>query len=419
MFAGVLPRISRLYKNTIDLYNRAGLLHTAIYISRYLAAKAPLLAGHIVQRRRLAPVTRKIAQRRAHDESLSCPLLAFKVTGGVGDYIVVARFLRDLKRSCENFVFDVYASVPVNALWIFRAVEGCGEVWADILFDHVYQAYDASFSIGHFVAVCSYRTRGILRKCPHLAQTIAKIQAYRRYIDVHIAQHPKLDNALGRIAIFSNASRRDYMHRIAGIEYGGDQMPLPSAVGAQKKFELHEHPYITIHNGFDPGFVISGKRATKCYPHFSKVAALIKKELPNLLIVQVGTTTSDPIQNTDLNLIGRTELSEVAAILKDALLHLDSEGGLVHMARCYGVPSCVVFGPTPSAYFGYPTNINIDPPVCGDCWWITSSWMSICPRGYEHPRCLVEQEPENVAAAAISYLKQLRPDLLRSPKMPG
>lgn len=136
--------------------------------------------------------------------------------------------------------------------------------------------------------------------------------------------------------------------------------------------------------------------------------ALIKKALPDLLVVQVGATaTGEPIGNVDLDLTGKTKLSDVAAILKETLLHIDNESGLVHMARCFGVTSCAVFGPTPSDYFGYPANINIDPPVCGNCWWIKSSWMSLCPKGYENPKCLFEQPPEKIAAAAIEHLKTI------------
>ena len=99
--------------------------------------------------------------------------------------------------------------------------------------------------------------------------------------------------------------------------------------------------------------------------------------------VQIGTVTSEPIAECDLILLNQTSLDEVAGLLGQASLHLDNEGGLVHLAACLGTRSAVVFGPTPSDYFGYPANINIEPPVCGGCWFMTRTWMDACAKGYD------------------------------------
>jgi ADP-heptose:LPS heptosyltransferase len=106
----------------------------------------------------------------------------------------------------------------------------------------------------------------------------------------------------------------------------------------------------------------------------------------------------------NLNLIKRTSLQQAAGLIKAALMHIDNEGGLVHLARCLGVESAVVFGPTPSNYFGYPGNVNIDPAFCGGCWWSTETWMDRCPRGFEAARCMTEQPPDSVAAAIDRHL---------------
>lgn len=161
---------------------------------------------------------------------------------------------------------------------------------------------------------------------------------------------------------------------------------------------------MTVHNGFDTNFVIAGQRATKCYPHFAEVATGLKAARPDLIVVQIGTTTSDPMPGVDLNLIGQTSLREVAGLLRATALHLDNEGGLVHLAACYGRRSLVVFGPTPSDYFGYPHNINVDPVRCGGCWWIDELWMDRCPRGMAQPECMFTQPPERIVALALAAL---------------
>ena len=79
----------------------------------------------------------------------------------------------------------------------------------------------------------------------------------------------------------------------------------------------------------------------------------------------------------------------------------------MHLATCVGTRSVVVFGPTPSDYFGYPENINISPSLCGSCWWTTRSWMDNCAMDYPEARCLTEQPPENVAQQALSAIGSL------------
>jgi ADP-heptose:LPS heptosyltransferase len=195
------------------------------------------------------------------------------------------------------------------------------------------------------------------------------------------------------------------MHLMAGIAYGGDRMEVPQNDLMRARLGLARGTYVTVHNGFDTDFVITGRRATKCYPHFGAVVARLKRQLPGVTFVQIGTTTSAPIDACDLVLLHQTTLDEASGLIAGAALHLDNEGGMVHLAACLGTRSAVLFGPTPSDYFGYPGNLNFDPPVCGNCWWTKRSWMDVCAKGYETPLCLSEQDPDMVAQAIYAALR--------------
>jgi hypothetical protein len=98
-------------------------------------------------------------------------------------------------------------------------------------------------------------------------------------------------------------------------------------------------------------------------------------------------------------------------VLKHSRFHIDIESGLVHLARCFGVRSCVLFGPTPADYFGYPDNVNLRPAECGGCWWINQTWMDQCPRGLSEAICMTGHDPERVAAAIIEALQPIGPQL--------
>jgi hypothetical protein len=382
----------RLWRSGRQLYAQTGSAsQVALFFGRYTRKKLPLLASHL--RTRLNPPPS--IERR--DDG---PHVSIRVSGGIGDYIVMARFLRDFHAAVEGFVFDVYASTPEAAEWAFSTVPGLRACYPDILYDKRLDSYDAGFVLNQSLVVSEGRW-GQLRRYQKLLRATARIVKARPSIEVFVERQPFMDNFMARKAVYSGFGRRNWLHHLAGIPYGGDAFPLTTAMSAI------DGPYVTVHNGFDPGFVISGKRATKCYPHFDKVVGFLKERLPHLKVVQIGTSTSDPISLVDHNLINKTTLPEVAGIIRSARLHIDNEGGLVHIAACLGVKSCVVFGPTPADYFGYEGNINVSPPTCGGCWWINETWMDRCPRKFETALCMSLQDPRGVADRIVSELEGL------------
>jgi hypothetical protein len=316
----------------------------------------------------------------------------------------------------ERFSFDVFAPSPGLAHWVFAAVPGFEHAYPDTLDDISGQAYDLRLRMNQAVVVVQESIRWArLREAPRMLNSVREmiLSRRRRGLEPYIVNHPRLDNGLARKVVYANRSRNDFLHSMVGIDYAGDQLAIGSDDTALERFGLTGRNFVTVHNGFDTNFVIAGQRATKCYPHFAEVATGLKAARPDLIVVQIGTTTSDPMPGVDLNLIGQTSLREVAGLLRATALHLDNEGGLVHLAACYGRRSLVVFGPTPSDYFGYPHNINVDPVRCGGCWWIDELWMDRCPRGMAQPECMFTQPPERIVALALAALAPVsEPDLV-------
>jgi hypothetical protein len=375
-----------------------------VLVYRLLLHKGPMLVRQIRAARRSRAVRADVQAVRAAAGRM--PYLALVFTGGLGDLLVIARFVRDLYGAAGPFRFDLYCPTPHIAAWAMRRLPGFHAAYHDILFEHLAGEYDAALRVSQFVVAHRDLVRtDSLRPHPALAEVVETVERYRPRIETYISHHPWMDNSLARAAVGEGQTRRTYLHHIAGLRYGGDMLRVPYDRTAVARFGLAPRQYVTVHNGFDSGFPISGRRATKCYPHFGGVVARLKAALPHLTFVQVGSATSEPIAECDLSLVQRTSLDEVAGLLRQALLHLDNEGGLVHLARCLDTRSAVVFGPTPSDYFGYPGNINIDPPVCGDCWWLARTWMDRCVKGYPAPRCLAEQDPETVAERVLAVLR--------------
>jgi hypothetical protein len=401
-------RVHRLALTFSEVHAETGSLSKSIrYTARFIGKKlVPLVRyGYFTMTRSV--VTRRLRESNAC-RGPSVPVIGLRIFGGIGDYIVIARFVRDLCAFVGPTVVDIYSNKPELVSWIFAATPGFRASCDEAVFDPVHSGYSVAAQISQFVVIDEQSFRqSELEAYPRLRQVVAAIRHFRPSIEPIIAQQPRLDSFLAQKAVFANRSRRDYLHFMAGVPYGGDSLEVETVDDGTTACDLKHRRYITVHNGYDRNMVVLSERATKCYPHFGEVISHLRQLHGDVLFVQVGIHTSERIPEADLQLIDKTSLREVAGLIAGAILHLDNEGGLVHLARSLGTPSCVVFGPTSSRYFGYPDNINIDPSFCGGCWWVNETWMNHCPRGFETARCMAEQPPSMISGAVARFLSAI------------
>ncbi len=398
-------RLRRLLLTFSEVHAETGSLSRSIrHTTRFIGKKLRPLVRYGCFAITRSFVTRRL---RASNKSLApnMPVIGLRILGGIGDYIVIARFVRDTAAFIGPAVFDIYSNKPDLANWIFGRVPGFRASHDEAVFDPARSGYTVAAQISQFIVI-DEQSFGYSRLIayPNLRQVVAAIRRFRPLIEPIIAQQPRLDSFLAQKAIFANRGRRDYLHFMAGVPYGGDDLKIEAVEHGMTAAALRGRRYITVHNGYDSNMVVSNERATKCYPHFGEVIRRLRLLRDDILFVQVGIHTSEPLAEADLQLIDRTSLREAAGLISGAILHLDNEGGLVHLARSLGTPACVVFGPTSSRYFGYPDNINIDPSFCGGCWWVKETWMNHCPRGFETARCMTEQPSSTVVIAVARFL---------------
>jgi len=341
-------------------------------------------------------------------------VLAFRVSGGIGDHLIAARYIRDLLAVIGVCAFDIYSSRPAAARWIFASLPGYRRVFNEhhLFGTRALSHYQASFWLMSFVELLTVngeRMRPVagvdIRRLLLIRAAIAK---FNTKIRLFIDMHPRLDGYLAEIALLHGWTRMTFLHGVSGIRYGGDRLAIATDRTALHRFGLAGRPYITLHNGYDPEEgqrVGRGVATTKNYPHFAELITLLRRQFPALTIVQLGTVTSTPIRGVHCNLIGQTSIEQTAEIIRCSLLHVDGESGMVHLAACLGVTSCVIFGPTSRDYFAYGSNINIAPATCGNCWWMTPEWLKQCPRGLGKPRCVSDTSPQSIVTAIHRHLQ--------------
>jgi SAM-dependent methyltransferase len=180
---------------------------------------------------------------------------------------------------------------------------------------------------------------------------------------------------------------------------------FPSKQSLRVVGRLLERPYVTVHHGFDMKFLPARTRKTDysstknlSMTQWAEIVSLLRRE--GIEVIQLGVVEEERIEGVTHCLNGQTTLDETALLIKHGLCHIDTEGGLVHLAHAVHARCVVVFGPTPSEFFGYPQNINLEPSGCKACWFTAKTWLIECPRHTRGPDCMSEHSPAKVAEAA-------------------
>lgn len=317
---------------------------------------------------------------------------AIRMTGGVGDAVVIARLARDLQAALGGgWRFDVYFHNPDAIRMLFAGIEGFGQCMHDKVFDAVVGHYLFALSANHFVTFVNehLQLRALVADAPRVVRAWAHVEVWRQPVDKFIRVHPDLDGAFADAATRAGHKRHTYLHAMLGVPYGGDRLALAVDRTLPARLGLAPGRYITVHDGWDTKFRMIAARPTKAIPlaTWSAIVSGLKAQHPGVQVVQLGGATGQPIPGVDRCLKQALSLDASISVLAGSRLHLDAESGLVHIAAALGVRSVVMFGPTNVAWFGYARNINIAPRRCGNCWWSTDTWMDACPAGHAIPVC--------------------------------
>ena len=239
-----------------------------------------------------------------------------------------------------------------------------------------------------------YIRKGIIRKLPKNTADIIRNGLKRQdEFSPFIKGDPYTDKLLAQKALSMGLSR--YTLPLYMLGFNAQNSTLKNIISpitleekeTLKKFNLQNKKYITIHYD-NAEKKIKDFSPTRVWPknNWQEFVKLFKQKYPDILIVQAGSKINFDFVDVCLN--NKTTLTELMAILKNSLLHIDGESALVHIAACVNTKSIVMFGPTIKDYFAYPQNINIKTDDCTPCMWVTKYWRSACPLGFKTAPCM-------------------------------
>ena len=343
-------------------------------------------------------------KKKLFSDSTSSIFICISITGGIGDVICIARWIRQVKNHFGmSVIIDVFFSTPEKIRFILLPI-GVRDVFSDLIFRRSSSAYDAVLTVNQFVISheSKFKTERILSIIPEFNDFIKNINKslipYQKYIDYH----PELDGLFADLVVEKGLTRKDFLSVISGFDAPNSKLPfeLPDELFL-KEIGLNDCQYITIHDGWDATSNKASIRPTKSYPIdlFTKAIVLIKNHYPYIKVVQLGFNTGSVIPGVDINLRDSTSVAQDALILKQAKLHIDIEGGLVHLATSLGTSCVVMFGPTNISYYGYAENKNIESKECGNCMHVTDTWMESCPLNYSPLKCMPSILPNEILMA--------------------
>lgn len=175
-----------------------------------------------------------------------------------------------------------------------------------------------------------------------------------------------------------------------------------------KELGLTGARYITVNTGANEEYMRKPSTRSWEYGHWIKLISVLRKSLPtDVRIVRMGLACSGEDTKAHIDLAGKTSVEQAKVLLKHAMLHIDYEGGLVHVRHVVdGGPSVVLHGPTSVERYGYEENIAIRTIDCPKaCEWTCRDWLTVCHNENKPLICMKSVSVEMVAEKIINYVE--------------
>lgn len=344
--------------------------------------------------------------------------IAIVITGGIGDICVSSNYVHAFagKFAMPETVIDVFAHTNQKVSQAFfkentviRKVLTKKEISLDN------KSYDCLIYLNRYPDVRFRNLKKIALFNDKLLTYIFEIEKNRlRNIDV-FDNNPRLDGNIGAISEILG-KKRIQQPDIGGVLGITENFSYVAPIEIDEdaclaQFKLKKNCFITLNRSVDDNCEF--REVNKLWPKekYEELAIKLKTKYPSVKLVQLGSlkNKSNIINGMDLNLLGKTTLHQLKVLLKNSVMHIDAEGGMVHIrAMLSEGKSCVLFGPTSEKIYGYEKNINIRGDGCSMwCEWVLDRWYGVCCRGYDIPApCMASISVERVLTEIIEYFER-------------
>lgn len=334
--------------------------------------------------------------------------IVFYLSGGLGDCIIAKRLIKEIVfLAKDDCLVDIYG-YEKNIHYIKTIFAGCYFINDIFIGEAFYKRecknYALALNISYLLAIDSLKASIIQRRNSELAQKLICLQNKIKEYQIDMASGKNNALHFAQCRLKGNNCYTTYNYDgIFTIE--NSKVDIPLVPQYLLKFQaLGLKKYVTLNYGWGENPGGKNKPPSKIWPiaYYERFTQLFKSKFPQIEMVQLGVVASHKIKGIDRYIFGESiELTKY--ILKQSVLHIDCEGGLVHLATQLGTKCAVLFGPTPVQYFGYKENINIASTVCNNCYYLNNDF-SKCIRNLEKPECMYSIRPDRVMKEVEEYL---------------
>jgi ADP-heptose:LPS heptosyltransferase/glycosyltransferase involved in cell wall biosynthesis len=156
-----------------------------------------------------------------------------------------------------------------------------------------------------------------------------------------------------------------------------------------------------------------GQWEARKYVEWKEVLKNLKDKYEGLKIVQVGSSDEPTFEEVDVDLRGKTDVNQLAAIVEKSVFHLTIDTFTMHLAAALGTPMVALFGSSHATSSGpwvpeeRPKYTLLEAKYKLGC--DKACYKYQCSKNADLP-CVNEIDPKDVVEACSSYLdKELNP----------
>lgn len=334
--------------------------------------------------------------------------IAIRIGNGLGSAIIKKKIFEEMCDLIPEAIIDIYTMMKAEDI---EALYGFEENFNTVIHESgsIYeinkQKYTISIRIPTSIIVDHVDYDELLKSAPNAVPVMKALVEFGKTDAGSDYRYPSAIHVARNIYLRKNCYTAYDCNGILNIDSMKVRMSL-NEKWREKFSKLGYGCYITINYGngqtLEKEHLVSKQWPYEYYCDFVK---LVKEKWPNIVVVQVGANGARKLQGVDYSLLGEN-LELIKHVLSESLLHIDIEGGLVHLASQLGTTCAVLFGPTPIEFFGYPGNINIRAGTCHGCIGLYDNGY-YCARGLEKPECMREIQPKMVLELIENKLKNL------------
>jgi len=338
----------------------------------------------------IATVKRRIGEHR--EQAGQRPFVGVFKHGGIGDVMQQAAFARAVRRArpdayivllCRDLGPDSDGQPLVNN--ILRGNDAADHTisYPPQDWKRCVQAFYTEFDVFYEVQYVAQTYDWADPAAHHVAQL--RLLPWHDYA----TGFPRSNHWLGD----TRKTQWELLAQTSGLDVSEDDLWIQPA-----ECDVPEsQPYVCIHN------MAGGTAMIKCAPLLTMVELTEELQAAGLRVVHVGAE-SDPDIRGAVNRKGLT-INQTAALIRDAKLLIDIEGGLGYIARAVGTRRACFFGPTPPSLFTFKRDIALCTYQCDPCWWYADRWAVNCRDRWAVCRN-IPTDAKRIAAALIPYIEE-------------